>query len=254
LQWLSFGIRMKIAHGVEMLTLEVNMGAPSIIHPTLVWDEEKVILVDAGVPGQQEVIRAEVEKVGVAWDKVNVVILTHQDIDHVGSLPAILAQSKHSVEVLAHAVEKPYIQGDITHYKFNRERFGPMLASLPDEQQKPLEYLMDNFPKSKVDRTFVDGDVLPYCGGITILFTPGHTPGHVALYLNKHKVLIAGDAMTAANGKLAGPSASATPDMETALKSLHRFKEFDIKKVICYHGGLVAENVNAQITELTKQA
>lgn len=245
---------MQIVNGVEMLTLEMSMGAPSNIHPTLLWDEEMVILIDAGVPGQQDAIREEFKKAGVDWDKMNLVILTHQDIDHVGSLPEILAQSKHPIEVLAHELEKPYIQGDVTHYKFNRERFGPRLASLPDEQRKPLEYLMDNFPKSKVDKTFVDGDVLPYCGGITILFTPGHTPGHVSLYLNAHKVLIAGDAMTAANGKLAGPIPSATPDMELALKSLHRFKEFDIEKVICYHGGLVTENVNAQITKLTMQA
>lgn len=48
------------------------------------------VLIDTGFPGQIEDIQVEMEKVGVSFDKLKVVILTHQDIDHIGSLPELL--------------------------------------------------------------------------------------------------------------------------------------------------------------------
>ena len=47
--------------------------------------------------------------------------------------------------------------------------------------------------KVNINETLSDGQVLPYCGGITVIHTPGHTPGHISLYVNKFKLLIAGD-------------------------------------------------------------
>lgn len=44
---------MKIANGVESLELKANvMGQQSVIYPTLIWDNNTAILVDAGFPGQ----------------------------------------------------------------------------------------------------------------------------------------------------------------------------------------------------------
>lgn len=78
---------MKISKGVEMLLLEFQ---EHIIHPTLLWDQEMAVLIDTGFPGQMEDLRVAMEKIRVPLDKLKVVILTHQDIDHIGSLPDIL--------------------------------------------------------------------------------------------------------------------------------------------------------------------
>ena len=85
-----------------------------------------------------------------------------------------------------------------------------------------------------------------------MIHRPGHTPGHISLYLNKSKALIAGDAMVAVESKLQGPRAQVTPDMDTALHSLEKFTQYDIKIVVCYHGGVVSENVNKQLKDLVK--
>lgn len=74
---------MKISKGVEILDLEFN---GNIIHPTLLWDQEMAVLIDTGFPGQMEDLRVAMDKVGVSFDNLKVVILTHQDIDHIGSL------------------------------------------------------------------------------------------------------------------------------------------------------------------------
>jgi glyoxylase-like metal-dependent hydrolase (beta-lactamase superfamily II) len=91
---------------------------------------------------------------------------------------------------------------------------------------------------------------LPYCGGITVIFTPGHTPGHICLYLNRSKILITGDAMVCVDGELQGPNPQATYDMETALKSLQKLTQHDIEMVVCYHGGVYRDGANKRLSEL----
>ena len=81
---------MKIADGVKMMELSMNMGGiQSSIHPTLIWDDNNVILVDAGLPGGLPDIKEEMNKTGVSFDKLDKIIITHQDMDHIGGLPDI---------------------------------------------------------------------------------------------------------------------------------------------------------------------
>ncbi|WP_100489298.1 MBL fold metallo-hydrolase [Sporolactobacillus pectinivorans] len=242
---------MKIANGIEALDLTVNMmGRQSALHPTLIWDDNEVILVDTGIPGQLEKIRKAVTSAGASFDKLNKVILTHQDIDHIGSLPEILKGAGRKIEVLAHEEDKPYIEGDKPLIKMNPERMAKMLESLPEEQRQKIQTMFGARRSAKVDTTITDGEVLPYCGGMTVIFTPGHTPGHISLYHQKSKTLIAGDALVAADGALLPPSPRTTLDMTTALQSIKKFTKYDIDTVICYHGGVFKENVNKRLAEL----
>lgn len=242
---------MKLANNVEVLELVMNlMGQQSIIHPTLLWDENEVVLVDTGIPGQLEEIREAMDKAGVPFHKLTKVILTHQDIDHIGSLPAILEAADHKIEIMAHEADKPFIEGNKPPLKMNPERVAKMLESLPEEQRQKIQLMFGTPIIATVNQTLSDGEVLPYCGGITIIYTPGHTPGHISLYLHSSKTLITGDALVATNGVLQGPNPQATPDMETALQSIKKFTEYDIETVICYHGGVYKENPNNRLFEL----
>jgi len=244
---------MKIANGVEALELTVNfIGRQTTIYPTLIWDEESAILVDAGFPGLEKQIHEAVEKAGVPFDRVNKIVLTHQDIDHVGSLPEILTNSQHKIEVYAHKEEKPYIEGEKPLIKMNSARRAKMFENLPEEQRKRLEGVFSNPPKAKVDVTIEDGEELPYCGGIIIIATAGHTAGHICLYHKQSKTLVAGDALIVADGQLLGPNPSATFDIEEANKSIKKLAQYDIETVICYHGGLYKENTQQCIAQLGK--
>ncbi|MCI3145160.1 MBL fold metallo-hydrolase [Bacillus cereus] len=217
---------MEIAKGIEMLQLEFQ---EFVIHPILLWNDEMAVLIDTGFPGQIEDIQVEMEKVGVSFDKLKVVILTHQDIDHIGSLPELLQRCRSNIKVYAHELDKPYIEGDL-----------PLLK----------DGNIENRPKGKVSDTVIDGQELPYCGGILILHTPGHTPGHISLYLKQSKILVAGDSMYSVNGVLGGVHAPTTLNIMEARQSLKKYLNLDIKSVVCYHGGLSKENINVQLQNL----
>jgi glyoxylase-like metal-dependent hydrolase (beta-lactamase superfamily II) len=247
---------MKIADGVKMMELSMNMGGiQSSIHPTLIWDDNNVILVDAGLPGGLPDIKEEMNKTGVSFDKLDKIIITHQDMDHIGGLPDILSESDHEIKVLAHEEDKPYIQGEKRLNKITperREQLEKQLKSMPEEQRNAMQKLFQNPPTAKVDETVKDEFELPYCGGIRIIHTPGHTPGHIVLYLKQSKILIAGDLLNIIDGELVGPNPQHTPNMDSALKSLQKLTQYDIEKVITYHGGLYTENPNQKIAELNK--
>ena len=244
---------MKIANGVEALVLTVNfMGRQMTIYPTLIWDEDVMILVDAGFPGLEQQIQEAIEKAGVSFDRLNKVILTHQDIDHVGSLPEILAKSQHKIDVLAHEIEKPYIEGDKPLIKSDPARRAKLFESMPEEQRKRLEAVFSNPPKVKVDITIEDGEELEYCGGIIIISTPGHTPGHICLYHKQSKTLVTGDALNVTEGQLSGPNPLATFVIDQANKSLKKLAQYDIETVICYHGGVFRENAQQRILQLAE--
>jgi glyoxylase-like metal-dependent hydrolase (beta-lactamase superfamily II) len=239
---------MKVANGVEMLELKVEaFGNRAVLNPTLIWDDETAILIDAGMPGELKQMRAAMNEAGVPFDKLKAIILTHQDIDHIGSLPEILKASKARIEVYAHELDKPYIEGELPLIKTDPSRMSKeALASLPEAARA----LYENPPKAKVDKILEDSQELPYCGGIRVIFTPGHAPGHISLYLKQSKTLVAGDAMICLNGTLKGPVQQTTLDMGMALLSLEKFLDLDIDSVICYHGGLCNENVKEQLQNL----
>ena len=217
---------MEISKGVEMLHLEFH---GNIIHPTLLWDQEMAVLIDTGFPGQIEDLRVAMEEVGVSFDKLKVIILTHQDIDHIGSLPEILQEFGSNIKVYAHELDKPYIQGDL-----------PLLK----------DGHIENPPKGKVNDTLIDDQELSYCGGIRVIYTPGHTPGHISLYLKQSKTLIAGDSMYSVNGIIGGIHVPTVLDLKEARLSLKKYLDLDIESVVCYHGGLSKVNINDQIQKV----
>lgn len=242
---------MKVATGVEMITLEAEaFGGKIAIHPTLLWDEQMAVLVDTGMPGSWELIRAAMIKAGVSPKKLKAIIITHQDIDHIGSLPEIVQAYSGQIEVYAHELDQPYIEGKLPLIKTSPERMAAMLAALPEEERKMMQAIFENPPKAKVDKILADGDVLPIFGGIGVIHTPGHTPGHISLYVQNSKTLIAGDAMVYMGGMLRGPVPQTTLDMDTALQSLKKLQDTEIQSVICYHGGVCQDNAEEQLQTL----
>ncbi|WP_413408979.1 MBL fold metallo-hydrolase [Paenibacillus amylolyticus] len=219
---------MEISKGIEMLQLDFE---GNIIHPVLIWDEEMVVLIDTGFPGQYDDLCIALEKIGVPISRLKAVILTHQDVDHIGCLPEILQECGSQVKIYAHELDKPYIEGQL-----------PLLK----------DGHLEHPPMGKVDETVTDGQELPFCGGIRVIHTPGHTPGHISLYLMDSKTLIAGDSMYSVDGMLGGIHEPTTLDTEIARISLKKYIELDISSVVCYHGGLTHRNVNEQISGLYK--
>ena len=239
---------MKVNDDLYALPLTTElMNGPTTLNLALILDERHgPTLVDAGMPGQLDALSAALSEASLSVTDLRRVIVTHQDLDHIGSLAEVVRLS--GAEVLAHAEDAPYIDGRLPLLKLpSPEQREAMLAGMPP---KARAMFSQPLVPIKVDRTLEDGERLELAGGVRIIFTPGHTPGHISLYLERSRTLISGDALTSAEGTLAGPRERVTPDLAQAHASVAKLAKLDIDTILTYHGGVV-ENGGEQLRKLT---
>ncbi|OWA34737.1 hypothetical protein B9G55_16135 [Saccharibacillus sp. O16] len=237
---------MKLTSGIKDLALTTNgNGASDPYHAVLLVDEDGLTLVDAGLPGMYEQIVQRVEAAGLDASQIKRILFTHQDLDHIGTLPQLLEHLPEA-EIWAHRDEQPYLEGKLPHIKITPSR----LESMPPQQREAAQRMLDALVPGRVTRVLEHGEKLPLQGGMIVLHTPGHTPGHISLYVPEEKLLIAGDALRVVDGELAGPAEAFTPDMKRALQSLEQLLELEIDRVFCYHGGMYEGNVHGALRQI----
>jgi glyoxylase-like metal-dependent hydrolase (beta-lactamase superfamily II) len=247
---------MKIAPGVEMLELQAELvNGPGTLYPALLVDNNEAILVDAGLPNMLSLFVEAMAQAGIPLEKLTRIIITHHDLDHIGSLGELQRAARQRIEVLSHAEEVPYIQGERLPIKMTPAMLAQMeeqMKSMPEERRKATHAMMESIKnqKVKVDRTLGDGEELPFCGGLRILHTPGHTPGHICLYLKTSRTLITGDALFIENGKLVPAPSFFNADTPLAMASLKKLTHYDIANVVAYHGGLFQNDPNRSIAAI----
>ena len=232
---------MRVANGVYVLPIPRSPQEPeSFLNLTLIVDEQNDnTLVDAGLPDQMEAISAALVEAGIGVRDLRRIIFTHQDLDHVGSGAALVRQS--GARVLAHPADAPYIEGSLKPLKPSPEML----------QQRPqVRKVLERLEPVRIDEYVENGTRLDLAGGIKVI----STPGHISLYLERSKVLIAGDALTSERGSLNGPNPSMTLEMRTALQSIRRLADLEVDTIVCYHGGVVSEDANGQLRRVIQEA
>jgi hydroxyacylglutathione hydrolase len=73
-------------------------------------------------------------------------------------------------------------------------------------------------------------------GTLTVVHTPGHTPGSISLYDERRKLVFVGDTIRYNRGKVEGPPKPFTPDMDQAMKSVRKISNLDFVVMLSGHG------------------
>lgn len=141
-------------------------------------DDDELTLVDAGWPADAETIRDGISTAGFDLGDVGRVLLTHYDIDHVGSLGRLTPDL--DAPLFVHHWDAPYVAG---------EQLPPWTARHGIEAIHRLLYRRLDLPALPVHRVD-DSDTV---GGFEVSHTPGHTPGHVAYVHDGHDAVFLGD-------------------------------------------------------------
>ena len=175
----------EILPGVHVVQAAQRSAGPGgAMNICLLIEGGKITMVDAGLPGSSAGILAYLDEIGLAPQAIRRVIITHHHVDHVGGLPEILKLS--AAEVWAHRDDAAVIEGTVPRPGIPPERVAAMLAAIPAEQRTAAAARMKQMSEvapATVDLRLVGGEELNVLGGVQILHSPGHTAGHLCLYL-----------------------------------------------------------------------
>jgi len=227
---------VKLAQNIALLPIgREGMGNLNLV---LAWDDKSLVLIDAGVPGQTDDIVKAIEGEGFRAEGLTHIILTHQDWDHTGCV-SDLRKLAPNVKVVAHVDESPYIDGRVLPIKLTARL--EQYDTMPEDAKAGIDRWKDMYENSPilVNEQMTDGQVLSICGGIEIVHVPGHTPGHIAIYLQESRIIVCGDVANIKDGKLAGSNPIHTHDMKQAEESLEKIKSYDLRGVVTYHTGFL---------------
>jgi glyoxylase-like metal-dependent hydrolase (beta-lactamase superfamily II) len=197
------------------------------------------VLIDAGMPRSAEKILQEAEKLFGTNNPPKAIILTHGHFDHVGALVELI--ERWNVNVYAHELEMPYLSGVKNYPEPDPTVDGGLLAKV--SKLYPNEAIKLG---SRVKALPHDGTV-PEMADWRWVHTPGHTPGHVSLFRESDRTLIAGDAFVTVKQEslykvvmqkkeISGPPRYLTPDWPAARKSVENLYGLHPARTITGHG------------------
>lgn len=229
--------------------LDIAFGE-QVITPVVLQDDRDTILIDCGYPQFIPQLESAAARHGLRLDAITKIIATHHDIDHIGSLAA-LKRAYPILEIIAHHLETPYIGGDRKSLRLVQAETGyDALSESEKEHADAFMAFIRSVEPVKVDRTVTHADKLPWCGGIEIVHTPGHLPGHISLYLPASKTMIAADAVVVEEERLNLANPQYALDLKEAVRSVRRLLDYDIRQLICYHGGVFQGEIREALRQL----
>jgi glyoxylase-like metal-dependent hydrolase (beta-lactamase superfamily II) len=218
---------------VHEIARELAIIPMTIANAYLAGTRDTWVLIDAGIPGNERRIREAAEQRFGLGAKPQAILLTHGHFDHAGSAAGLA--DYWGVPVYAHRIELPYLTG--------KSEYPPLDSTGPGF----FSFLSRFFPSRTVN---LGGRVVEMPAQISdweCIYTPGHTPGHVALFRRGDGALIAGDAVTTMNldslfgtllrrPELCRPPVPATTNWQLAHESVRKLAELRPSLIAAGHG------------------
>jgi glyoxylase-like metal-dependent hydrolase (beta-lactamase superfamily II) len=116
-------------------------------------------------------VLSAIAKLGGQPASLKRIFITHTDMDHTGGAAELKA--KTGARLYASAVEAAAMRKGETS---RAVRGGPALLTAPFKRLFPT-------PAAQEDEVVADEQVLPFLGGMRVILTPGHTPGHTSYFI-----------------------------------------------------------------------
>jgi glyoxylase-like metal-dependent hydrolase (beta-lactamase superfamily II) len=159
-----------------------TVGRSAVNSYAFVESDGSVTLVDCGLKRAPAKIVAALAHMGKQPSDVNRIVLTHMHSDHVRGAADMAA--KTGAQVAAHADDATY---------------GPAGRAPALDRTLLLGRLFNRTPQKfrpfEVGQELRNGQLIEAGGGLRVVHTPGHSPGHISLLHEPTRLLITGDAV-----------------------------------------------------------
>lgn len=207
---------------------------PNVVANTYILvDIDGLTIIDTGLPRSEKKILGYISSLGKSVQDVKHIIITHADLDHFGGLAAL--QKTSGARTYASRIEADAIAKGRSSREIARKRFS---------LRRILFTLLSLFIKAtpfQVDEIIAESRTLPILGGLQVVETPGHTPGHISLFAPSVGILFCGDSMISDEKGLHGSRPGITWDETRARESERKQAGLGAQIVCAGHGPVVRD-------------
>lgn len=205
-------------------------------------DDGSVTLVDCGLKRAPARIVAGLAEIGKNPSDVTRIILTHAHPDHAGGAAAMLdATGVDGVD--AHESDAAYLRKGSPPPCDTSTTSGRIFARLPENGFSPVS----------VVTVLTDGDLIPVAGGIRVVHTPGHTPGHVSLLHEPSGVLITGDSIFNIASRRTWPLAAFCTSYAQSKATAHLLADLEFGVAAFTHGPEIRDHARERIRDFLRK-
>ena len=197
-------------------------------------DDEGVTLVDCGLARAPARIVAGLAAIGRHPSDVTRIVLTHAHPDHAGGAAEVARRTGAPVAV--HDADAGFAEAGTAPPTDTSLLSGRIFARLPS----------GSFPAVPVGERLTDGQLLGVGGGLTVVATPGHSPGHISLLHEPSRTLITGDALFNVLGMRYSPRPLCS-DFRLSRRTVHVLGELDYDRVGFTHGPEIVDGARQTV-------
>ncbi|MDM7998815.1 MAG: MBL fold metallo-hydrolase [Dehalococcoidia bacterium] len=235
---------MEILPGIHQLKLPFPLQLDQLaVNAYLIQGDKGWLLIDTGWNTSQAfaAMERQLAEIGLTFRNISLILITHFHPDHYG-LAGRLVQSS-GARVALHRIEKDFIDSRYMHMDGLLDETAAILRAngvpekdLPRLQKASLgvrQYVAPVSPEVMLNggETINQG---PF--QFEVIWTPGHSPGHVCLLERHRRILISGDHVLPATFSNVGLHSQSGPDpLPNYLRSLRAMDQLDVDLVLPAH-------------------
>ncbi len=233
----------EILSGLYQLKVPIPNNPLGWVLPYLVPGDDGYTLVDSGwnTPDAFAALESELGEVGVAFDDIKRLVVTHVHPDHYGLAGRI--KEICGAQVIMHQRERDFIRSRYWEPEQLLDRMAPWLIEngvppdeMPDLQRSSMPARSYVVP-AEPDAILWGGETLDFgLYRFEVYWTPGHSPGHVCLYERTQRIILTGDHVlpTITPHVSLHPQQMGNP-LGDYLASLHRLEPLEVDDVLPAH-------------------
>lgn len=195
----------------------------------------QVTLVDCGIKRAPRRIVEALAGIGKHPTDVTRIILTHAHSDHAGGAREMVDRTGVP-GVDAHESDVEYLAAG-RNAPTSDSTAGRLLSRSPSS----------TFATVSVAQVLHDQDVIDVAGGLRIVHTPGHTPGHISLLHEGTGVLITGDAIFNMGSRMRWPMAAVCTSARQNQQSAHVLGDLQYDVAAFTHGPEIREGAREKV-------